>query len=88
MRARDYLPAVAPVLTILAIRGMNAVHAVRAVETALGGLPGVLQAEVSLGEARVMHGPELEPGALAAAVEVAGFEVERWRQERRRLPTV
>ena len=67
---------------------MNAVHAVRAVETALGGIPGVMRAEVTLGEAQVTHEPELEPATLAAAVAVAGFEVERWRQERRRLPTV
>ena len=74
------------VVTILTIRGMNAVHAVRAVETALGGIAGVTAAEVTLGEARVRHDPELAPETIAAAIEVAGFDVERWRQERRQLP--
>ena len=73
-------------VTILTIRGMHAVHAIRAVETALGGLPGVTAAAVTFGEARVTHAPELGPPLLVAAVEQAGFEVERWRQERRHLP--
>ena len=73
-------------LTILRIRGMNAVHAVRAVETALGGLPGITRADVSLGEARVEHDGALSIELLIEAIAMAGFEVEEWRQERRRLP--
>ena len=76
------------IITILTIRGMHAIHAVRAVETALGGIAGVSAAEVSLGEARVRHAPELAPAALVEAIDVAGFEVEGWRQERRHLPMV
>ena len=76
------------VTTILSIHGMNAVHAIRAVETALGGLAGVTAAEVSLGEARVRHASELPAATLAAAIEEAGFVVPGWRQEHRRLPVV
>jgi copper chaperone CopZ len=72
----------------LRIRGMHAVHAVRAIETALGGLVGVARAEVSLGEAVVEHDDTVTPAVLIAAVEVAGFEVDDWHQERRRLPTL
>ncbi|HUF26471.1 MAG TPA: heavy-metal-associated domain-containing protein [Gemmatimonadaceae bacterium] len=75
-------------ITILQIRGMNAVHAVRAVETALGGLDGVVRAEVSLGTAEVEHDARVTPQVLVEAVKVAGFEVERWSQTSRRLPTL
>lgn len=82
------MPPTPTIITILRIRGMHAVHAVRAVETALGGLVGVSRAEVTLGEAKVEHDRELTVESLVDAIVVAGFDVEGWRQERRRLPTV
>ena len=71
----------------LTIAGMNAVHAVRAIQTAFGGVPGVLRADVSLGEATVDHDGRLTRETAAEAVAVAGFELIGWREERR-LPTL
>ncbi|HJU91120.1 MAG TPA: heavy-metal-associated domain-containing protein [Gemmatimonadaceae bacterium] len=71
--------------TRLTISGMHAVHAVRAVQTALGGLPGVITADVRMGEAVVEHGDEVTPDALRDAVSVAGFDVTALTAEPRRL---
>lgn len=71
----------------LTIAGMNAVHAVRAVYTAFAGVPGVLRADVSLGEATVEHDGRVTREAAAEAIAVAGFELVGWREERR-LPTL
>jgi copper chaperone CopZ len=75
-------------LTRLTISGMHAVHAVRAVQTALGALDGVASADVRMGEALVEHGASVTAALLRAAVEVAGFEVVELREEKRRLPTM
>ena len=73
-------------LTRLTIRGMNAVHAVRAVYTSLTGVEGIVRAEVRLGWAEVEHDGRATEAALREAIEAAGFEVLRCEEERRRLP--
>lgn len=62
-------------VTILTISGMLAVHAKRAVFTALAGVPGVTSAEVELGRAVVEHDERVTDEMLAAALEVVGCAV-------------
>jgi copper chaperone CopZ len=73
--------------TVLTISGMLAVHARRAVFTALAGVPGVHSADVELGRAVVEHDEGVTADMLAAAVMLAGCEVTASHVERR-LPTV
>jgi copper chaperone CopZ len=69
--------------SILTISGMVAVHAKRAVFTALSGVPGVTSADVELGRAVVEHDASTTAQALADAVALAGCEVTDIRIERR-----
>ena len=62
---------------------MVAVHAKRAVFTALSGIPGVRTAEVELGRAVVEHDAHVTGDALREAVTLAGCEVANIRVERR-----
>ena len=75
-------------ITTLRIRGMLAVHAKRAVFTALSGVEGITAAEVELGRAVIEHDGRATSPLLRQAVEAAGFEVEEVVEERRRLPMV
>jgi len=62
---------------VLAIEGMGCEGCVRAVTQALAGVPGVVQAEVSLEERRATVRGDLGPEGIAAlvrAVEEAGYE--------------
>jgi copper chaperone CopZ len=70
-------------VSVLTIAGMVAVHAKRAVYTALSGVPGVLAAEVELGRAVVEHDSSTSTEHLVAAVESAGCEVLSVKIERR-----
>ena len=70
-------------VTILNISGMVAVHAKRAVFTALAGVPGVTAAEVELGRAVVHHAPDVTADMLKDAVSLAGCDVLSSRTERR-----
>ncbi len=72
---------------VLAIADMPAVHAVRAVETAFAGVPGVVGAEVWMGGATVDHDGRVTRAALEAAVAMAGCAVVDARAERT-LPTL
>ena len=74
--------------TVLLIGGMRSVHSVRAVFTALGGVEGVVRAEVTPGRAVVEHDGRVEPDRLREAVALAGCEVVELIEERRRLPTL
>ena len=57
------------------IDGMQAVHCVRAVQTALVMVPGISWCDVSMGRVEVEHdGRALEP-LLREAIGVAGFAV-------------
>lgn len=75
-------------ITTLRIGGMLAVHARRAVFTALSGVDGIHSADVDLGRAVVEHDGRATPELLREAVGQAGFEVEEVVEERRRLPTL
>ena len=70
-------------VSILTISGMVAVHAKRAVFTALSGVPGVKSAEVELGRAVVEHDASTTSAALTDAVAITGCEVTDIRVERR-----
>ena len=70
-------------VSILTISGMMAVHAKRAVFTALAGVPGVVSAQVEMGRAVVDHDASTTSDALREAVVLAGCEVTSVRIERR-----
>lgn len=70
-------------VSILTISGMVAVHAKRAVFTALSGVPGVTSAEVELGRAVVEHDARTTAEGLFDAVSLAGCTVTEIRVERR-----
>ncbi|HWJ21300.1 MAG TPA: heavy-metal-associated domain-containing protein [Gemmatimonadaceae bacterium] len=75
------------VVSVVTIRGMIAVHSVRAVFTALAGVEGIASADVELGRATVEHDGRATPERLREAIAVAGYEVEEVVEERkRRLP--
>ena len=63
--------------TVLRIEGMSCAHCVQHVREALEAVKGVVSADVSLesNSASVEHGEDLNPAALGAAVEEAGYEV-------------
>ena len=74
-----------PRFTITAIiGGMRSVHAVRAVYTALAGVPGVTAAEVVLGRASIDHDGRATVEALREAIAVAGCELLETTEERQR----
>jgi copper chaperone CopZ len=73
------------VITQLTIAGMRSVHSVRAVYTTLTAVEGITHAEVRLGSAEITHDGRATCAALRAAVELAGYEVESCREDRRRL---
>jgi hypothetical protein len=68
--------------------GLVAVHAVRAVWTALGAVPGVRSAEVTMqGAVLDVDGP-LDRVALDAALDAAGVSIRALRIEARVLPVL
>ena len=68
------------------LNGLVAVHAVRAVWTALGAVPGVLRAEVTMQGAVLEVEGGLDRAALDAALDAAGVTVQSIRIEPRVLP--
>ena len=70
----------------LTIKGMSAVHSVRAVFTALTAVEGISRADVSLGRATIEHDGRATPEALAAAIAEAGYEMTECIEDRRTLP--
>ena len=79
-------PTRGTVVSVVTIRGMVAVHAVRAVFTALAGVEGISRADVELGRATVEHDGRATPERLREAIALAGCAVESVVEERRRLP--
>jgi copper chaperone CopZ len=63
--------------TTYKISGMTCGHCVSAVSSELGGLPGVRDVRVDLaaGTAAVTSDQPLDPAAVRAAVDEAGYEV-------------
>lgn len=74
--------------TIIRIAGMSCQHCVRAVFTALAGVPGVRRADVRIGGATIEHDGPLDADAVRAAVELAGYEVADHATPRRGLPVL
>jgi copper chaperone CopZ len=68
--------------------GLVAVHAVRAVWTALGAVPGLLSAEVTMQGAVLELDGDLDRAALDAALDAAGVSVRSIRVEARILPVL
>jgi copper chaperone len=75
-------------ITTATINGMSCSHCVRAVFTALAGVPGVSHADVSIGKAVIEHDGSVSPEALREAISIAGYEVVDFRDDRRTLPVV
>ncbi len=68
--------------------GLVAVHAVRAVWTALGAVPGVLSADVNMQGAVLEVEGELDRAALDVALDAAGVSIRSLRVEGRVLPVL
>jgi copper chaperone len=79
---------IACMVTTAKIEGMSCAHCVRAVFTALGGVPGVSRADVSIGRAIVEHDGSVSLEALREAISIAGYEVTGFTDDRRTLPVV
>jgi len=73
-------------VTTASISGMTCAHCVRAVFTALAGVPGVDRADVSIGKAVIEHDGSVTREAIRDAVAVAGYEVGKTTDDRRTLP--
>ncbi len=69
------------------VDGMQAVHCVRAVQTALALVPGVSWCDVRMGRVELEHDGRATETALREAIAVAGFGVREIRGERR-LPII
>lgn len=67
------------------IGGMRTVHCVRAVFTALTGVPGIDRAEVDRNVAVIDHDGRATEASVREAVALAGYEVLRVNEERRGL---
>jgi copper chaperone len=72
--------------TTASISGMSCAHCVRAVFTALAGVPGIARADVSIGQAVIEHDGSVTPDAIREAVAIAGYEVTGTKADRRSLP--
>jgi len=75
-------------VTTAKVNGMSCKHCVQAVFTALGGVPGVSRADVSIGHAVVEHDGSVTPEAVREAISIAGYDVAEFREDRRTLPVV
>ena len=72
--------------TTVSISGMSCSHCVRAVFTALAGVPGIERADVSIGRAVIDHDGTVTPEAIRDAIAIAGYEVADVTQNKRTLP--
>jgi copper chaperone CopZ len=65
---------------------MTCQHCVRAVFTALAGVPGITRADVSIGGLEVEHDGSASLEDLRAAVDLAGYRLVGGSTDRRALP--
>jgi copper chaperone CopZ len=65
---------------------LPSIHAIRAVETALQAVEGIVHAEVSRAGLVIDHDGRATAERLREAVAAAGFDVLELREEGRRLP--
>lgn len=77
-----------PMQVNVSIIGMRSAHAVRAVFTALAGVPGIVRADVTLGHAVIEHDGTAGVSAIRDAISIAGFETGEVSENRRVLPVV
>lgn len=62
--------------TVVTIEGMSCQHCVMAVKKALGGIPGVIQSDVRVGNAVVKYDESKTKEAdIQTAIEKAGYKV-------------
>lgn len=66
-----------PQTTVFTVTGMTCGHCVAAVESEVGAIPGVLaaRADLATGRLEVEADAPVDPAAVAAAVDEAGYEV-------------
>jgi len=76
---------VAPSMRTTLRFSLPSVHAVRAIYTALQGIEGIIQADVSRQGATIEHDGRATAELLREAVGAAGYDVIEIREERRRL---
>ena len=74
--------------TTARINGMSCAHCVRAVFTALSGVPGISRADVSIGQAVIEHDGSVSQDAIREAISIAGYDVAEFRDDSRTLPVV
>ena len=72
--------------TRLELAGMQSVHAVRAVFTALTAVEGIARADVQLGQALIEHDGRATLARLREALALVDVTIVDSREERRRLP--
>jgi copper chaperone len=65
---------------------MSCAHCVRAVFTALSGVPGIKRADVSIGRAVIEHDGTVTPEEIREAIGIAGYTVTDINVDRRTLP--
>lgn len=75
-------------VTTAKITGMTCTHCVRAVFTALAGVPGIRTADVTMGQAIVDHDGTVDHAAITKAVSIAGYETAAFSDSRGQLPVV
>jgi copper chaperone CopZ len=71
-------------VTTVRIGGMRTAHCVRAVFTALAGVPGISRADVQLGRAEIEHDGTAAEDPLRDAIAAAGYELLETTEERQR----
>ena len=79
------VPIILPMRLRLTLEGMLAVHAKRAVFTALAGVPGVTNAEVDMGSATIDCEHQVSEATLRAALDTVGVRLTATVRE---LPTL
>ena len=72
--------------TRLRVLGMTCQHCVRAVFTALAGVPAIERADVRIGSVDVEHDGTVTLEQIREAVEIAGYSVRAAVTNRRALP--
>jgi copper chaperone len=75
-------------ITHVKINGMSCQHCVNAVFTALTPVPGISSAQVTIGNAVIEHDGRATNDLIRDAVENAGYQVESFEEEKRRLPVI
>ncbi len=73
-------------ITTVSVSGMTCAHCVRAVFTSLAGVPGIEQADVTIGQAVIQHDGTVTAKQIGDAIAVAGYTIGEAKDDRRTLP--